>query len=133
MNCQSCGMPMSQDSDHGGGRPDNIYCAHCTDSSGNLKSREEIREGMIGFYQQSIGKTREEAEIAVDAHMAQMPTWSGVSAAVGTTVPIDQLPEGTDPVGTVNPALPMESVKPVEPAEPVEPAPPVPVEPATNK
>lgn len=64
------------DDDHGGGRADNSYCKHCADAMGNLKSREEVREGMIAFYQQSMGKTREEAEKEVDTHMAQMPAWA---------------------------------------------------------
>lgn len=76
MNCQSCGMPMATIDDHGGGRVDNLYCRHCTDQAGNLKPKEEVREGMINFYMQSMGKTREEAETAVDSHMAQMSAWA---------------------------------------------------------
>lgn len=75
MNCQSCGLPMMIDSDHGGGRIDNPYCHYCTDEAGNLKPKEEIREGMINLYMQSFGKTREEAEKEVDSRMAEMPVW----------------------------------------------------------
>ncbi|MDP3954746.1 MAG: zinc ribbon domain-containing protein [bacterium] len=85
MNCQSCGMPMDQDVDHGGGRADNNYCKHCTDEAGNLKSRDEVREGMISFYTQSMGRSREEAVREVDAHMAQMPAWGQAKPAVMAT------------------------------------------------
>ena len=52
MNCQSCGMPMNDTGDHGGANPTNPYCQYCTDDTGTLKSREEVREGMINFYMQ---------------------------------------------------------------------------------
>lgn len=76
MDCQSCGIPMAQDSDHGGGRPDNPYCKYCTDPTGNLKSKEEVRQGMINFQmQQSPDKTREEIEKEIDTHMETMSAW----------------------------------------------------------
>ena len=75
MNCESCGMPMSKLEDHGGGKENNKYCRYCTDAEGNLKSREEVREGMIQLHIKSFGKTREEAEKEVDEHMKQMPAW----------------------------------------------------------
>jgi len=75
MNCQSCGMPMETPADHGGGNTANPYCVHCTDAAGNLKPREEVREGMINYYMQTMGKSREEAETVVDEHMAKQPAW----------------------------------------------------------
>ena len=72
--CQSCGMPMEKPEMHGGGDPSIPYCTYCTTPEGKLKSREEAREGMIGFYM-SQGKSREEAESFVDDYMAQMPAW----------------------------------------------------------
>lgn len=75
MNCQSCGMPMNDTGDHGGANPTNPYCQYCTDDAGTLKSREEVREGMINFYMQTEGKDRAAAEQVVDARMAQQPAW----------------------------------------------------------
>lgn len=95
---------MVQDTDHGGGRPDNPYCQHCTDAAGNLKSREEVREGMIAFYMGSMGKTREEAEGEVGTHMAQMPAWAADRPAWAGASPT-QTPE---PVGTITPLPTME-------------------------
>ncbi len=74
-SCKSCGMLMKDTSQQGAGDPDNPYCVYCTDETGKLKSREEIREGMIGFYIKSENKTREEAEKFVDEHMKKMPAW----------------------------------------------------------
>lgn len=75
MNCESCGMPMTKPEEYGGGREDNKYCVYCTDDEGNLKSREDVREGMVQFFMKSTGKSKEEAEKEVDERMKQMPAW----------------------------------------------------------
>lgn len=126
MNCQSCGMPMMTDDDHGAGRADNSHCKHCTDTMGNLKSREEVREGMTAFYMQSMGKSREEAEKEVDAHMATMPAW----ASEGQTSPMAEQPvaPAPEPVSGSAPMVPEPSVAEPGPSVP-EPEPTVPLEP----
>ena len=73
--CQSCGMPMPQAKDHGGGEVGNPYCVHCTDQTGKLKSRAEIREGMINLCMSRMGKPRDEAESFVDRQMKKLPAW----------------------------------------------------------
>jgi len=73
--CESCGMEMEAKEDFGGGKEDNKYCVYCTDKEGNLKSREEVREGMINFYMKSKGMEREAAEKFVDEYMKTMPAW----------------------------------------------------------
>jgi hypothetical protein len=73
--CESCGMPMKDASHHGGKDVNNPYCVYCTDETGKLKSREEVRKGMIGFFMKSENKTREDAEKHVDEHMKKMPAW----------------------------------------------------------
>lgn len=73
--CESCGMPMEKEADFGAGNMENRYCVHCTDSGGKLKSREEIRAGMVAFYMKANGSGRDEAARFVDAHMAKMPAW----------------------------------------------------------
>ena len=73
--CESCGMPMGEAKDHGGGDVGNPYCVHCTDEAGKLKSRVEIREGMINLYMSRMGKPREEAEKFVDEQMNKLPAW----------------------------------------------------------
>ena len=73
--CQSCGMPMKVAKDHGGKDTNNPYCVYCTDEAGKLKSRQEVREGMIRFYMSQMAKSREEAEKSVDEHMKNLPAW----------------------------------------------------------
>ena len=74
-SCESCGMPMKTADEHGGGDVNNPYCVHCTDPEGRLKTREEVRAGMIRFFMSSEGKSREQAEEFVDEHMKKMPAW----------------------------------------------------------
>jgi len=73
--CESCGMLMLKPSQHGGGKPFNRYCINCTDDEGNLRPREEVREGWIQFSMKSEGLVREHAEKLVDEQMANMPAW----------------------------------------------------------
>ncbi|PIY64718.1 hypothetical protein COY91_04590 [Candidatus Shapirobacteria bacterium CG_4_10_14_0_8_um_filter_39_15] len=131
MNCQSCGLPMMIDSDHGGGRIDNPYCHYCTDEAGNLKPKEEIREGMINLYMQSFGKTREEAEKEVDTRMAEMPAWAAsIPAPAEPVMPVIQpiAPAPVEPVmetPVVSPAPEPVVPTPLAP-EPVVPEPVIP-------
>jgi hypothetical protein len=73
--CESCGMPMEDISQHGGKDINNPYCVYCTDKKGKLKSREEVRAGMVVFFMKSANKTRDKAEKYVDEHMKKMPAW----------------------------------------------------------
>lgn len=75
MKCESCEMPMEKPEDHGGGQEDNKCCVNCCGEDGSLKSREEIREGWIGYIMKAEGKSREEAEKTVDETMSKMPAW----------------------------------------------------------
>lgn len=75
-NCQSCGMPMSKPEDFGGGNQENLYCVHCCNPDGSLKSREEVFEGMVGFMMSTRSMDRESAEVAAKQYMSMMPAWS---------------------------------------------------------
>ena len=75
MNCESCGMPMEKAEDYGAADLNNKYCKHCTDENGNLKSREDIREGWVNFVMKSENISREQAENKVDEQMTKMPAW----------------------------------------------------------
>ena len=66
---------MEKKEDFGAGNEENKYCVHCTDGSGNLKSREDVRAGMIAFYMKMNGSSQEDAEKLVEEHMAKMPAW----------------------------------------------------------
>ena len=73
--CKSCGVPMRDESEHGAGNMNNPYCVHCADANGNLKSREEIKAGMVEFIMRSQNKPRDEAEREADRIMSQQPAW----------------------------------------------------------
>jgi hypothetical protein len=73
--CESCGMPMREAKDHGGGDWGNPCCAHCTDETGKLKNRRQVREGLVNLYMSRMGKPREEAERFVDKQMKKLPAW----------------------------------------------------------
>ena len=73
--CEACGMPMTQPSQHGNADPHNPYCIYCTDTAGNLKPRNEIREGMIHYVMKSEDCQRDRAESEVDRQMAELPAW----------------------------------------------------------
>jgi hypothetical protein len=66
---------MQKPEDFGGGRADNTCCVHCCDDSGKLKSREDVKSGMMDLAIRMMGVSREEAEKTVQATMARMPAW----------------------------------------------------------
>ena len=75
--CMSCGMPMTKLEDFGGGNPANIYCVHCANSDGTLKSYDEVFKGMANFMVMSQNMDKETAEKAAKEYMAKMPAWEG--------------------------------------------------------
>ena len=76
-NCLSCGMPMTKPEDFGGGNPANLYCVHCSNPDGSLKSYDEVFEGMVNFMMMSQNVDRETAEGKAKEYMAKMPAWEG--------------------------------------------------------
>lgn len=71
--CESCGMPLDGNSTS---RWNASYCIHCQDqSTGQLKSKQEVREGSINAAMRFMGKTREEAEKMADEMMPNLPRW----------------------------------------------------------
>ena len=73
--CQSCGMPMSKLEDFGGENPNNMYCAHCANPDGSLKTYQEVFESMVKFMMANQNLERNAAEKAAKEYMAQMPAW----------------------------------------------------------
>ncbi len=76
-SCMSCGMPMNELEDFGGRNPENMYCVHCSNPGGSLKSYKEVSEGMVNFMVSSQKIDRKTAESAVKERMSSMPAWSG--------------------------------------------------------
>ncbi len=77
-SCESCGMPLRNKEDFGGGREDNVYCVHCTDTDGNLKPFEVVFEGMKQFALQSMGVSETEAVKMAKEGMAKLPAWKHI-------------------------------------------------------
>ncbi len=77
-SCESCGMPLDKDSTS---KHDGRYCIYCQDQqSGQLATREQVREGSINAAMRMMGKTREEAEKMADDLMPGLPRWRGEQA-----------------------------------------------------
>ena len=76
-NCLSCGMPMTKPEDFGGENSENIYCVHCANPDGNLKSYDEVFRGMVNFTMMFQKMDEETAVKAIKALLAKMPAWEG--------------------------------------------------------
>lgn len=74
-NCESCGMPMINPEDFGGSDVSNRYCRHCTNEKGELKSYDEIFDGLVNFIIKTQGMDRTQAELAAKEGLAKMPAW----------------------------------------------------------
>jgi len=71
--CESCGMPLDEKTTS---KFDDRYCIHCQDQqSGDLATKEQVKEGSINAAMQFMGKTREEAEKMADEMMPELPRW----------------------------------------------------------
>ncbi|MCD6494666.1 hypothetical protein J7K60_01290 [Candidatus Bipolaricaulota bacterium] len=72
--CHSCTMPLDSPDAKG---PSEIYCKHCTDEAGNLKPRDEIKQGIAWWlksWQEEI--TEEQAQERAEHFMQAMPAWA---------------------------------------------------------
>ena len=67
----------SKAEDFGGGDPANLYCVHCSNPEGSLKSQAEVFEGMVNFMMTSQKMDRGTAEGAAREYMSKMPAWGG--------------------------------------------------------
>lgn len=69
-SCGSCGMPLTK------AVPGQMYCEHCTDDAGKLRSWDEVFEGTVTGYFMGMQKMeRAEAEVAAKEHLTKMPAW----------------------------------------------------------
>ena len=71
--CESCGMPLDEKTTS---KIDGRYCIYCQNQeSGELASKEQVREGSIQALMRLQGKSREEAEKIADETMPKLPRW----------------------------------------------------------
>ena len=75
--CLSCGMPMKSHDDFGGGNPANLYCIHCSNRDGSLKTYDEVLDGMMNLMMQTQGIPRDAAKAEAEKYLAGMPAWNG--------------------------------------------------------
>ena len=75
LRCESCGLPMATNEEHGAQNPDNPYCIHCTDIKGKLLPFEKKFEDMVKSAMDTRWMNREQAEKYVLSQMAELPAW----------------------------------------------------------
>ncbi|MBN1761184.1 MAG: hypothetical protein JW863_22840 [Chitinispirillaceae bacterium] len=71
--CHSCAMPIDPATQNAPGN----YCGYCTTGDGNLKSREEVTQGIarwMKMWQPAVDDTT--AEVRARAYMNGMPAWA---------------------------------------------------------
>ena len=69
--CHSCTAPLSNPTFKGSS---DTYCKHCTDENGNLKPREEVRQGIAGWLASwQGGISKEVALTRADHFMKGLP------------------------------------------------------------
>lgn len=73
--CESCGMPMTNPGDFGGGNIENKYCVYCTDKNGALKPFDQKLEEMAGFIMKNTDVSNEKAIEMAKENMAKQPAW----------------------------------------------------------
>jgi hypothetical protein len=72
-SCQSCGMPLEEKTTS---KFDPTECIYCQDqTSGQLKTYEEVRSGCIKAAVDMLGKTEEQAVAWVNAELPKLPRW----------------------------------------------------------
>ena len=72
-SCESCGMPLDEETTS---KMDKRYCIYCQNQeTGELGTYEQVREGSIAAAVDLIGKTPEEAAAEVDGMLKELPRW----------------------------------------------------------
>jgi hypothetical protein len=74
--CQSCGMPMHSSTDYGGGNTENVYCVHCCQPDGGLKSYDEVLENMVTLFMKTRNLDRTSAEQSARDYLTSLPAWA---------------------------------------------------------
>ena len=70
--CAACGMPLVKKEDFAGGDETSQFCLHCVNSDGSVKSCEEIFNGGVAFFLQTLGGEKSMAEKITRMQIYQM-------------------------------------------------------------
>ena len=76
--CESCGFPMKNENDFGGGNMENKYCAYCCDKNGELKPYDEVLECMKSFVIEKMEVSEEKAIELAKINMAERAAWKNI-------------------------------------------------------
>lgn len=72
--CYACGAPLDMPDFKG---PAENYCKYCTDDSGNLKPRDEIKQGIAQWFKVwQPGIDDRKAQERAEFYMKSMPAWA---------------------------------------------------------
>lgn len=68
--CFSCGMPLDE---HATGK----YCQYCSNESGELKSRDDVKQGIAGWLMQITPENKNTDYLKrAESYMNAMPAWA---------------------------------------------------------
>jgi hypothetical protein len=71
--CQSCGMPMDEETQS---KFDERYCIYCQDqTTKRLKPYEEVVRGSVNAAVKFLGKSKEEAIKMANENLPKLPRW----------------------------------------------------------
>ena len=74
--CITCGMPLTNNEDIGAEVDEGSVCKHCVNEEGNVKSCEEIFEGGVQFFINTVsGVDRNFAESITRKNMNSLSFW----------------------------------------------------------
>ncbi len=76
-HCEACGMPLEREEDCAQGDINARFCVYCVNADGSVRSCEEIFNGGVQFFMDSLGGERQEAERITRKNMSQQPYWQG--------------------------------------------------------
>ena len=72
--CHSCSAPLGNPEFKGAS---DIYCKYCTDTKGKLKSRDEVKQGIIHWFKTWHPTTNDKTLSArADSFMRGLPAWA---------------------------------------------------------
>lgn len=72
--CYSCSAPLANPDFKG---PAENYCKYCTDEEGNLKSRDEVKMGIVEWLKMWQPDLNQEKAIErAESFMKAMPAWA---------------------------------------------------------
>ena len=77
--CASCGLPLEKPQDFSMGDEQSIYCRYCADENGQLKSYEDVHEGLASFLMFSQDLDESTSEKMADSMLKESPAWEDKS------------------------------------------------------